>query len=298
MISKEFIEQQVVPKVTQRGRRIDVLLIQSLFENKDKEILEELAKYQNKDGGFGNAIEPDIRMPGSSVVGTATAIKILHEVRNKDLKLPMIKQIVMYLETQYDEKRKGFPMIGKEVNDYPRAIWWNYEDLDKNFPFGNPDPEIIGFLFKYRRYLSRLNVSLLINEVIKWVLSDAFMNSGMHALFSTLYFYKRVDKDVRNLIHDRLHELATKEIEAAIDKWDEYGLEPYKVFVIEPHFISTHLAALGKNMEILREKLLKLEIEPNWQWYQFEDVFETAKQEWAGHMYFDILKAFRRQRII
>ena len=41
-----------------------------------------------------------------------------------------------------------------------------------------------------------------------------------------------------------------------------------------------------------------LSIKPNWEWSQFEDVFEQVKHEWVGHLYFDILKAFRRQHII
>jgi len=237
-------------------------------------------------------------MPDSSIIATAAAVKVLHEVRNKEYKLPLVKQIVEYYESQYNEKRKGFYMTTKEVNNYPRAIWWNFEDVEKNFPFGNPDPEVIGFLYKYREYVKDLNVSKLINEVVKFVNSDAFMDSGMHTLMSTLYFYKRVDKDVRNLVHDRLHELASKEIENALGKWEEYGLEPYKVYQIAPHFVNTHLEELGRNLQIKLSEVNQLEIGPNWQWYQFDEVFEEVKHDWTGHIYFEILKAFRRHKII
>lgn len=298
MISRKFIYESVLPLVTEESRKIDVLLIKSLFKNHDIEILTELKKYQNADGGFGNSLEPDVRMPNSSVLATTMAIKVLHEVRDKSLKIKLIEEIVHYLETQYDDKRKGFYMVTKEVNNYPRALWWNFEDIEKNFPFGNPDPEIIGFLYKYRKFLKKLNISRLVNSVVSFVHSKEFINSGFHTLISTLYFYKRVDDDVKNLIHDHLHQLASKEIMDGLNHWDEYSLEPYKVYSVEPHFVSPHLDLLALNLNKKLEQVKNLSIIPNWEWYQFEDVFNKVKKEWVGYMYFDILKAFRRQHIL
>jgi hypothetical protein len=298
MINKNFVYDKVLPLVKEKSRHIDELLILSLFKNQDEEIINELKKYQNADGGFGHCLEPDVRMPDSSVLATTRAVIVLHEVKEKRVKIKMIEDIVHYFESQYDNDRKGFYMVSKEVNNYPRAVWWNYEDIDKNFPFGNPDPEVIGFLYKYRKFLKKLNISTLVNSVVSFVLSEEFLESGFHSLISTLYFYKRVDDDIKNLIHDRLHALASKEIKAGMGHWNEYSLEPYKVYSVEPHFVNTHLEALALNLNLKLEQVKNLSIKPNWEWAQFEDVFEQVKHEWVGHLYFDILKAFRRQHII
>jgi len=113
---------------------------------------------------------------------------------------------------------------------------------------------------------------------------------------SVLSFYKRVDEDVQNLIHDRVHALAKREIEAGKGKWEEYSLEPYKIYIIEPHFVNTNLGLLGENLQYNLEKVEQLKVLPNWQWYQYEEVFEKVKFDWVGKIYFDIIRALRLHR--
>ena len=298
MISKEFIYDEVLPLIKEKSRMLDYYLIQSLFENKDNEIVSELKKYQNQDGGFGHGLEPDVQMPNSSILATEVAIKALSFVKNYTIKEEMIKNIVSFLEKSYDQKKRRFFIVTKEVNDYPHAVWWNFEDLEKNFPFGNPDPGVIGFLFENRKYLTTLNYSSIINDVVDFVMSEKFLDSGMHTLMSVMSFYKYVDKDVKNLIHDRIHLLVNKEIDAGLGKWDEYGLEPYKIYIIEPHFLNTHLEDLGKNLTRVIGLIKNLAVEPNWQWYQYNEEFEKAKLQWIGQMYFDMIRALKLHRIL
>ena len=42
-------------------------------------IFEALASFQNTDGGFGNAMEPDFRLPDSSVLATTVGLQVLRE---------------------------------------------------------------------------------------------------------------------------------------------------------------------------------------------------------------------------
>ena len=43
-----------------------------------------LAAYQNADGGFGHALEPDLRCPGSQPAATLYALEMLHEAGMMD----------------------------------------------------------------------------------------------------------------------------------------------------------------------------------------------------------------------
>lgn len=43
-----------------------------------------LQAYQNQDGGFGHALEPDSWNPNSTPIQTATAIEILEEIHFAD----------------------------------------------------------------------------------------------------------------------------------------------------------------------------------------------------------------------
>jgi len=296
MINREFVYGNVLPLIREKGRMIDYYLVKSLFENVDDELIIELKKYQNKDLGFGNALEPDVRMPNSSVVATNIAISVLGQIKDLKRKDELIKEIVSFFEDVYDLEDKRFYMVSKEVDDYPRAVWWNYGDLKKNFPFGNPDPEVIGFLYHNRKHMSKLDINKLINQVVDYVLNGTFNDDGMHSLFSVLKFNKLVDKDVQNLIHDKIHQVVEQELEKSKDNWDGYSLEPYKVYVTDRHFVADFNEQLQEN---LRQKLVKvqnLEVMPNWKWYQFDDVFEKAKYDWIGYMYFEIIKALRLHR--
>jgi hypothetical protein len=300
MISKKYILDTVLPYIKKESTLLSYHLVYSLFENRDQEIIDALKAYQNEDGGFGNGLEPDIQMPHSSVAATNIAIKALEFVKDDSIKQSMIKDIVRYCETVYDEKKGRFFMCTKEVNEYPHAIWWNFEDIEaeKSFPFGNPDPEVIGFLYENRKYLTKLNFSTLINKVVQFVLSDQFMDAGMHSLMSVILFYKRVDDDVKNLIHDRIHQLVRKELNESVGKWDEYGLEPYKIYILEPHFVNTHLELLGENLTQIIQKISTLSVTPNWNWHQYQETFEKVKKDWVGLMYFDMIWSLRLHHII
>ncbi|AIO18366.1 hypothetical protein KQ51_00481 [Candidatus Izimaplasma bacterium HR1] len=298
MISKKFIYDKVLPLVKEKSRMLEYYLIMSLFENVDSKILEELKEFQNSDGGFGNGLEPDVQMPNSSILATNIAIKSLAFVKNRDLKVDMIKDIVQYIENNYDIDKERFFMVDDNVDNYPHAVWWNFIDLEKNFPFGNPDPEVIGFLYENRQFITKLNYSSLINKVVDYVMSDRFLDAKMHSLMSVMRFYKKVDDDVRNLIHDRIHLLVNKELDAGLGNWDEYSLEPYKIYIIEPHFTNTHLEQLGENLTGVIKKINDLGVKPNWEWYQYKDEFEKVKNDWIGQIYFDMIRALRLHRII
>ena len=47
-------------------------------------VLAALSGYRNLDGGFGHALEPDLRCPGSQPAATLQALEILHEAGRLD----------------------------------------------------------------------------------------------------------------------------------------------------------------------------------------------------------------------
>ena len=48
------------------------------------EVLGELSKFQNDDGSFGHAMEPDILMPNSSLLCSSVAFRVLRELEVSD----------------------------------------------------------------------------------------------------------------------------------------------------------------------------------------------------------------------
>jgi hypothetical protein len=108
-------------------------------------VLTALRPYQNEDGGFGNALEPDIRAPLSQPQPVEVTLRLLDEI--EALADPMVRAACDYLMT-ITTPDGGVPFVLPSVRAYPRAPWWQTED---NPPASlNPTAAIAGFLHKGR----------------------------------------------------------------------------------------------------------------------------------------------------
>lgn len=69
------------PYLEQYARKLDLYLYEYLFEGADSApVLKELSVYQNADGGFGHALEADLRLPNSSALATTIALQYLSRI--------------------------------------------------------------------------------------------------------------------------------------------------------------------------------------------------------------------------
>lgn len=292
MISDKYIKDKILPSIKEEGRMLDYYLVKGLVENSDKEIINELKKFQNKDFGFGHGLEPDLRMPYSSVSCTNHAVHILSYIQDKSLTKTLRKQIVEYYESVYIEELGRWRMTTKQVNDYPRAIWWNFETVD-NFTYGNPNPEIIGFLYENREFLLKIDIKKELNKMIDYVENKFLEEASMHSVLSLLHLYNKVDENTRGRIKSNLQKAIDNELNGSYGKWSTYGLEPYKVAIINIEFLESRIEELKENLLYNQELLSIGLIVPNWEWYQFNDVFESCKMDWSGHLTLSVLRALR-----
>ncbi len=110
------------------ARLIDRLRFDHLFRDGDADrVVAALRPYQNRDGGFGGAIEPDFRGPVSQPVAAEQALRVLDEVGRFGL-AELVEPICDWLTT-VTTPEGGLPMVLTTAEPYPRAPWWN------------PDPE-------------------------------------------------------------------------------------------------------------------------------------------------------------
>src|SRR5688572_15975528 len=97
MQTKEYLKKY--------GRKLDLRLYECLFEKANQTlVLEELAKFQNADGGFGNALEPDVRAPGSSALATTVAFQYLSKINAKPNELTY--KAIRYLVDSYEQDKR------------------------------------------------------------------------------------------------------------------------------------------------------------------------------------------------
>ncbi|MEZ4708135.1 MAG: hypothetical protein R3A44_13070 [Caldilineaceae bacterium] len=111
------------------------------------DVLAALRAYQNADGGFGQALEPDIRCPQSQPVPLQHALEILSEVGWDDGRDgEMVQRACDYLGT-ITTSAGGVPWLLPAALDYPRAPWWQTEAEPPASL--NPTAAIAGVLHKH-----------------------------------------------------------------------------------------------------------------------------------------------------
>lgn len=132
------------------ARPLDISRWKYHFENGSKDaVLEALACYQNEDGGFGHALEADSWNPNSAPIQTWAATEILREINFNDKSHPLIKGILMYLESGKDFDGKVWYNTVKSNNDYPHAPWWHTESESACHDDYNPTACFAGFIIRF-----------------------------------------------------------------------------------------------------------------------------------------------------
>jgi hypothetical protein len=109
-------------------------------------VVDALRPYQNPDGGFGNALEPDGRGADSQPIQVMSALRILAEVGR--CRGQMVEHAVAYLAS-VTTANGGVPVALASLLLAPRAPWWEVGDEP---PSGSllPTAGIVGALWHGR----------------------------------------------------------------------------------------------------------------------------------------------------
>ena len=273
--------------ILQNARPLELAIYKYFFENKsNQDVVKELLKFQNSDGGFGNALEPDFFNPNSSPIATNDAIITLYRVNALDKNSDIVKGLVRYLESHnsFDEDKKRWLFAIDSNRDYPHAIWW--EKKGDGISGFNPSISLAAFLICYG------NRTSLSEEIIKEgfeYLETAEEISG-DSLKCFLLAYELLNAKCINDIVDLQYfkDLLCKAIDNSICKdIKKYGIEyvpmPSDFFSGSySEFITPEIKPL-----IAAEKdiLGKLQMEDGgfditWKWYTPYPEYEQARAWW------------------
>jgi hypothetical protein len=88
-------------------------------------IVRALRAYQNSDGGFGHALEPDIRTPASQPGATMHVLEMLAEAGRFDD--PMVDDVCGFLRS-ITRDDGGIPSVLPTAMAHPHAPWWQPAD--------------------------------------------------------------------------------------------------------------------------------------------------------------------------
>jgi hypothetical protein len=134
----------------QRARPLERALFRFHFENAPAgEVRQALAAFQNEDGGFGRALEPDFRLPASSALATSLALKSLREagIPARD---PMVVAALRWSQGAFDRALDRWAAVPPAVNDWPHAPWWTWAAPGQPCFTANPSVEFVAHLWRYR----------------------------------------------------------------------------------------------------------------------------------------------------
>ncbi|MFO7882480.1 MAG: hypothetical protein R6U52_08105 [Kosmotogaceae bacterium] len=265
------------------------------FGGNEKSVLNELGQFQNDDGGFGNAIEPDIRMPFSSPISTSVGVRHLMEFDKNRRARKMIEAAIKYFEASFNEDRDGWFALDRRVNDYPHAPWWHFDEergktvIDENW--GNPTAEIVAYVYKYYQYASKLNVEDLIDYSLKRLINKKEFNSE-NEVYCYIKLYEVLSGERKNKITEQLSRAIEQVIVYDSSRWYEYVPKPLDIVESpEKQRFSIPDNKINENLDFIIN-LLEEEgkIEPPWGQSFYTDDMKSAYKEWQGILTLKALK--------
>ena len=265
------------------ARPLDLMLYKYLLgRGSKKKVLEQLASYQNEDGGFGHGIEPDMQSSASTALSTSVAFQYLAKLDFLDD--PLFEKAVSYLEKTYSESHKGWVRIVPEIGDAPHAPWWNYDEkkLQTNWP--NPTVEIVAYLNRYSHYLGKdFLLDMLNQEALDYLQKNKI--TEVHDLLCYKRFYDFSSDSFRKSDKEKLFDLIEDVVENDSSKWGSYVPRPLD-FINSPKDELTQIFSkelIVKNLEYLGKSLISEDHwEPTWNWGVDSEDWEKAKKEWSG----------------
>ncbi|GBF05724.1 hypothetical protein DAERI_050233 [Deinococcus aerius] len=277
----------------ERGRPLEAARFRHAFEDGGAgDVLDALRAYQNPDGGFGRALEPDHRAPGSSTLATSQALRVLHDL-DVPATEPLLTGAVAWLRShlQVEEEASVWPFLPPEAEAHPHAPWWNQtEPGELARTFGgfrvNPRAEIVALLWHWPDLLPEGLLSLLIVETRDAVLEglDPGDVNGHHvaAVFAQT---PEVPALHREPVLDYLDDVLPTRVSRTPQDFAAYGINP---LAMAPTPASPLARPLEEPLAAALTHLLTSQSgdgswAPNWSWGgQFPEVWPQAEREWRS----------------
>lgn len=304
MLSKKTYNR-IKTWVHRNARDIELSLWSFYFENGCREdIISALSFYQNEDGGFGNALEPDNWNPNSTPYTTLYAISILKDIEFVDLNHPIYRGIFKYLNSEKDLMAYGWRFNVPSNDNFPHAPWWNFNEEANLIESIGVTAGLCAFILKYADQNSMLyqKAVLLVNNLINTMLTGknfGDMGSGSYIeLIDALKTLNFGDYDYAS-IQLRLNELVKNSIEHDVSKWQYYGVRPSN-YIKSPESIYYH-----ENKEIVEQELKYLvETIPEddvwgitWSWFnnnvKYAKEFAVSENWWKSNKAIEKLRFLR-----
>lgn len=293
--------------ILSHAREVDQSFFKVLFEDAPSSLLiESLSTYQNPDGGFGNALEPDFRLDKSSPMATTIAFQYLRDV-NASEDQSIVQLGIKYFLESYSSAIKTWVGVPPEVNEAPHAPWWHVEEeelIDREgqsvIYHANPSAEIVGYLNQYREWVPEDFLQAVTQQAVRNfdLLEDPI---EQHTLICYFRMVESLGEPERSILIERLQLRSLPTIPLDPQEWAAgYLLKPHLYIPTPDHALADFFpeaVMLSLEHEISKQSESGY-WEPNWEWGQYDDIWRVAKQEWRGFLTAQNLKILNNYGMI
>ena len=265
------------------------------FENgPDIDVWRELGTFQNADGGFGRALEIDLRTPDSSAIATTHALQIARELKlTSDHEL--VRRAMDYLRTTCATGNHVWPIIPATANNAPHAPWWTTKNLAASWNHfrANPTAEIAGYLFLFGTAADKAWRQQVLTGALDYLATQPD-RMNMHELLCFVRLAEMVELPVAS--QQKLARAVSAIVDCDPSRWPSYGLRPLSVVKSpqSPYYAPLRDAVANNLDYLIREQTEDVSWPPTWSWGDaFPETWPVARREWQGVMTLDALKTLR-----
>jgi hypothetical protein len=286
--------------IKENGRSLEKTRLEFIFGDTGVEkVVDALKTFHNKDGGFGNAMEPDLRTPVSSILGTSIAFQVLRSLINKTIDLNITESAIQFILKNYNEADQSWRIIPKEAENSPHAPWWNQTGRESNFQgfHLNPVAEILGYLYDYNDFVPDGLISSLSSRVLTELKNLKEIEMHDFLCCKRLFESNNLAGTFKQGIESELTRLLNSCIVEDSSKWSGYGLRPLQV-VDSPDsiFLNKLQKSVDENLdyEIDTQDISGVWL-PTWSWGDnYPNEWKKAKDEWIGIITLEKLLLLKR----
>ena len=294
-------KKSAVQFIRESARPIDLAVYEYFFEGKSNiNVVSELRKYQNPDGGFGRGLEADYWNPNSSPIATNDALITLFKTNAFIEAGDIIIGILQYLKSHdsFDEEKKCWQFAIESNRDYPHAIWW--EKNGDGVSGYNPTASLAAFIVCFGGRDAYYET--IIKDSFQYLIETEELGADSLKCFLLSYSFLKNHgiEDVVDL--NEFKELIIRRIEVSICKdiskyGNEYVPVPSDFFAgMFSDFITETIQQLAEHeMGILDQ--LQLEdggFDISWDWgTEYKSEFQEARRMWRPKLTIDKLLFLR-----
>jgi len=273
--------------VAAHGRALEAARLRLHFDGAPATVaLAELARYQNADGGFGQALEPDLRIGASSALGTSIAFQVLREIGAPSAP-EMTSPAIAYLLRTCDRAPLSWRLVPEVYTEVPQAPWWNQAGVERGmrrFEL-NPSAELQGYLCEHGQLVPPELLAALGERVLTELAGRQRIIMHDFLCCQRLLATAGLEDGLRASLLGELLRLLPTAVSVEPAQWAGYSLRPLQVADRpDSPFYAPLRQAVATNLDYeIATQQEDGSWALTWSWAaQYPDAWPQAAREWAG----------------